>query len=283
MNIKLIKNQKAESRNAFINTTPLDRRFGFWGVVTEVHPENCTVHVRMDNGNILFGVRVASLEWVTIKKDKHLTGERHLPPVNTYVFCLMPNGETSSAFVLCSGFARQQSVHADFMNEGEDYALTWERVQSSGWYKKTDYRNGTINIKNKTDDEPTICIDANQEDEGDEKVKIIVHGTEINITKDDGINIKTDKNINVEQEGDLTFTSKGTLQIEAEKELSFKCSKSELLEIGNSIATLGSMISELIQEISTMQTFGSPSLHSVMPGTVAKLNAIKAKWNKVFK
>lgn len=259
MNINLIKKPKAEMKNQFKNSTPLDNRFGFWGVVVEVHPEDCTVHVRMDNGYILSGVRVASMEWVTVAKNKHLTGERHLPPVDTFVFCLMPNGEYSSAFVLCSGFARQQAIHADFKEKSEDAKNTWERVENSGWYKKVDYRNGSLQIKNKTDEEATVQLEINQENEKDEKVKIVVHDTEINIEKDKGVSISTNKNIKI------------------------KSTQSELLEIGNSIETLGKMMSDLMQEITELKTFGSPASHTVMPDSIAKITALKTKWEQVFK
>ena len=84
LNISLQKKKNAPSQNPFKNSSPYDYQMGFWGVVTEVHPEDCTVHVRTNLGFELSGVRVASKEWVTVVDGKHLTGERHLPPVDTY-------------------------------------------------------------------------------------------------------------------------------------------------------------------------------------------------------
>lgn len=190
--VRIIERNSAERRKEFRKETPYDNRFGFWGVVTEVHPEDCTVHVRMDTGHILSGVRVASLEWVTVSQGKHLTGERHMPPVDTYVFCLMPNGELSSAFVLCSGFTRSQAVHADFKKEGEDAANIHEKVENSGWVETTDYRTGTKKIQNRAEN-PTVSIEVNQESAGDDKVTVSVNGTELTIDKDGTVDIKAAK------------------------------------------------------------------------------------------
>ena len=199
------------------SSTPMDVRYGFWGVVTEVHPDECTVHVRTDTGIELGGLRVASFEWVTAAKDKHLTGERHLPPVDTYVFCLMPNGEYSSAFVLCSGFAYQEAVHADFKQDGEDAEKTHERVENSGWHMTTDYRTGTKKFENKTDSDPTITLVIDQESDGEEKAVLTVHKNVITISKD-GIQIETDKDIGLKVDGDTKIEVKGNAEVKASKD-----------------------------------------------------------------
>ncbi len=258
MVINIEKKKIAPDRKPFINSTPYDSQFGFWGVVTEVHPEDCTVHVRTNLGFELSGVKVASMEWVTVVEGKHLTGERHLPPIDTYVFCCMPNGEYSSAFVLCSGFTRQEAVHADFKIEGEDAANTHDKVENSGWEKITDYRTGTKTVKNKIENE-TINLNIDQESEGDEKVKISVHGTTIEITKDDGIKIDTDQKI------ELKSTKNGTL------------------EVGNTTSTLGAMIGDLLGYLAQLKTVGSPASHTASPDFISQIQALKTKWEQVFK
>lgn len=215
MVINLNKKKNAPFKSPFENSTPNDNTCGFWGVVTEVHPEDCTVHVRMNTGIELSGVRVASMEWVTVKDGKHLTGERHLPPIDTYVFCLVPNGEFSSAFVLCSGFARHEAIHGDFKKEGEDAANTLEKVENSGWHSTTDYRTGTKKFENKTDSKPTITLEIDQESDGEEKAVLTVHKNVITISKD-GIKVETDKNIGIEVKGNVEVKTDKDAKIEAQ-------------------------------------------------------------------
>lgn len=281
--ISLQKKKNAPSQNPFHNSSPYDYQMGFWGVVTEVHPEDCTVHVRTNLGFELSGVRVASMEWVTVADGKHLTGERHLPPVDTYVFCLIPNGEYSSALVLCSGFTRQEAVHADFKQEGENAANTHELVENSGWKKTTDYRTGTKKFENKTNSAPTIKIEIDQESEGDEKVNVTIHGTKITVTKDDGITIETDKKITLKDKEGFTYTTDGDLEISAKGDLGVKSSESGKLEVGNSVATLGAMVTDLLGSLASLKTVGSPASHTASPDFIAQIQALKTKWGQVFK
>lgn len=221
MGVKIFLNRrpKAHAREIFANTSPYDMRSGFWGVVTEVHPETNTCHVLMDTGIEISGVRVASFEWVTVSDGKHLTGERHLPPVGSYVFCLMPNGELSSAFILCSGFMHSEALHADFKEEGEDAANTWKRVENSGWNQTVDYRSGTRVYQNKTDEEATVSLEINQEEAGEERVSLSVHGNTINITKD-GISVETDRAISLSVEKDASIEVKGNVSIKTDGDAS---------------------------------------------------------------
>lgn len=275
LQINLQKKQDAPAKKLYENSTPYDYQMGFWGVVTEVHPEDCTVHVRTNLGFELSGVRVASKEWVTVVDGKHLTGERHLPPVDTYVFCLMPTGEYSSAFVLCSGFTRQEAVHADFKQEGEDAANTFEQVENSGWKKTVDYRTGTKKFENKTDSDPTIKIEIDQETEGDEKATITIHGTTITVDKSAGVNIETDKKITLKDKEGFTYETEG--------DVSLKSSKTGKLEVGNSVATLGAMVTDLLGYLASLKTVGSPASHTASPDFIAQIQALKTKWGQVFK
>lgn len=275
LQINLQKKQDAPAKKLYENSTPYDYQMGFWGVVTEVHPEDCTVHVRTNLGFELSGVRVASKEWVTVVDGKHLTGERHLPPVDTYVFCLMPTGEYSSAFVLCSGFTRQEAVHADFKKEGEDAANTFEQVENSGWKKTVDYRTGTKKFENKTDSDPTIKIEIDQETEGDEKATITIHGTTITVDKSAGVNIETDKKITLKDKEGFTYETEG--------DVSLKSSKTGKLEVGNSVATLGAMVTDLLGYLASLKTVGSPASHTASPDFIAQIQALKTKWGQVFK
>ena len=282
LNITLREKKNAPGQRPFINSTPYDNQFGFWGVVTEVHPEDCTVHVRTNLGIELSGVKVASMEWVTVVDGEHLTGERHLPPIDTYVFCCMPNGEYSSAFVLCSGFTRQEAVHADFKIEGEDAANTHDKVENSGWEHITDYRTGTKTLKNKVEDE-TVNLNIDQENEGDEKVTLTVHGTTLSITKDDGISVETDQKISIKDKAGFTYATEGDLAIDSDGNIEVKATQTGTLEMGNSVATLGAMISDLLDYLAQLKTVGSPATHTASPDFIANIQALKAKWGQVFK
>lgn len=282
MNISLTRKQKAEGGNPFHNSTPYDKRYGFWGVVKEVHPEDCTVHVLTDMGIVLTGVRVASPEWVTVEDGKHLTGERHLPPVDTYVFCIMPTGEYGSAFVLCSGFTRQEAVHADFKKRGEDAANTHEKVDNSGWHVTSDYRTGTKKMHNKVK-EPTISVEVDQESDGDERVTVTIHGTVIKVTKDDGVDIVTDKKITLKDKEGFNYETEGDTSISAKGSVMVKSKASGTLEFGNSVATLGALIDDLLGYLVQLKTVGSPASHTAAPDFIANIQVLKTKWGQVFK
>lgn len=224
INIFLNKKKDTPQRTPFGTSTPFDHRNGFFGAVTEVHPETNTVHVVTDTGIELMNVEVASQQWVTYKKDgkPQLTGERNLPPVGTYVYCVMPNGTYDDCFVLCSMFSTA-SIHKDYMADDEDTANTRLCQENGGWLKTTDIRTGTKVIKNKPEDE-TIKIEIDQESEGEEKATITIHGNIVTVSKD-GIEIKTD--------GKVSFTADKDLELNVSGNASIKCDKDASIEAQN--------------------------------------------------
>lgn len=224
INIFMNKKQSAPQRTPFRTSTPFDHRNGFFGAVTEVHPETNTVHVVTDTGIELMNVEVASQQWVTYKKDgkPQLTGERNLPPVGTYVYCVMPNGTYDDCFVLCSMFSTA-SIHKDYMADDEDTANTRLCQENGGWLKTTDIRTGTKVIKNKPENE-TIKIEIDQESEGEEKATITIHGNVVTVSKD-GIEIKTD--------GKVSFTADKDLELNVSGNATIKCDKDASIEAQN--------------------------------------------------
>lgn len=224
INIFMNKKQSAPQRTPFRTSTPFDHRNGFFGAVTEVHSENNTVHVVTDTGRELMNIPVASQQWVTYKKDgkPQLTGERNLPPVGTYVYCVMPNGTYDDCFVLCSMFSTA-SIHKDYMADDEDTANTRLCQENGGWLKTTDIRTGTKVIKNKPEDE-TIKIEIDQESEGEEKATITIHGNVVTVSKD-GIEIKTD--------GKVSFTADKDLELNVSGNATIKCDKDASIEAQN--------------------------------------------------
>ena len=75
------------------------------------------------------------------------------------------------------------------------------------------------------------------------------------------------------------------MTLSAQKDIGLKSSGSGTLELGNTVATLGAMISDLFDALSDSApvTYGSPASHMWLPSFVAKIKAIKAKWGQVFK
>jgi hypothetical protein len=112
----------------------------------------------------------------------------------------------------------------------------------------------------------------------------------ITLTSKSGAELHFDKAIALDggETLDLTFTGNVTLSGESDVVITFggdggfKASAAGLLEIGNSIATLGAMISDLLDALIQFQSSGSPGLHTA-PALTAAATQIKAKWNQVFK
>ena len=253
INIVFRKPKKLQGQLPIEIETPFDERFGFTGIVTEVDPKNMTVNVLMDTGLEITGVRVASREWVTINESKdYLTGERHLPPVNTHVLCFMPSGDISNSIIIGSLFACADPMGGgitEYKEDSGDAAFIDKHIDNGGWKFIHDIRTGNRKITNSPKDgEETFSLEINQGN-GKSNVKINVKGP-VEIVNDEGISIKS--------------------------------LKTELLEIGNSIATLGEMISDHLQAGVDFKSSGSPANHTA-PDFTLKCAEIKAKWDKVFK
>ena len=65
-------------------------------------------------------------------------------------------------------------------------------------------------------------------------------------------------------------------------EISVKA-KAGKIELGNSIGTIGAMLSDLIQTLSTLTTAGTAAAQTISPATVAQLTTWKTKWLQIFK
>jgi len=55
------------------------------------------------------------------------------------------------------------------------------------------------------------------------------------------------------------------------------------IKISNAEQSMKSIISDLIDEVSNLKTFGSPGNHLVDPSTKTNLTAIKTRWGGLFK
>jgi hypothetical protein len=106
-------------------------------------------------------------------------------------------------------------------------------------------------------------------------------------------------NIEIGEKADITLTSKSgataqfkkmldllfedAMKLVSKKAVTLKSDSSELLEIGNQIATLGALVSEFLGIVINLDTVGSPANHTTGPMAKPKLIALKAKWEQVFK
>jgi hypothetical protein len=258
------------------NKSPYEGRIGYWGTVTELHPEEMTVDVLADVGQLVPGVRVASREWVNIDnadsaQGEFLSGERSMPPVGTAVFCLMPTGRYGDSFVLCSGFAMKDSMKgrvSAFKEEGDAGKFIKKRITNGGWTLTGDRRTGTAKAANSpVEGEETVSFEVNQEESGSNKIILKIYENTYEFDESgQGINLKI----------------KGDANIEADGNLAFKSAKDGKLEIGNAVATLGAMVSDLLQALISFKSMGGPTSHTA-PELSQAAAQIKAKWDAVFK
>jgi hypothetical protein len=81
----------------------------------------------------------------------------------------------------------------------------------------------------------------------------------------------------------LDASFEDTVTLVSKKAVTLKSDGSELLEIGNAVATLGAMVDELLQTLIAMKTLGSPEQHVVSPDDIVKFTQLQTKWSQVFK
>ena len=80
---------------------------------------------------------------------------------------------------------------------------------------------------------------------------------------------------------DLLFED--TIQFISKRAITLKSNSTELIEIGNQIATLKGILDEYNDILQAFGTMGSPYRHSTDPPTILKLQALKTKHGQVFK
>ena len=243
-NLGNIKNQSSQVKE--------NKRYGFWGVVVDVHPKNNTVDVKQGGGLVLKGIPVACTdEWVC-EYDDYLAGGRNLPPLNARVFVLMPTGTYEGSFVLCSGLSMYEKKHKNkFManndNEAHSKSKTREIVKQGNWKSKYNYENGSYEIVS-PDEKTSFKIDYEKEDDpkitcklfeditcevknnkeiafkftnkikteikADEKVFIEAFGSSVEIDKEGNIKISGKKDSNIEVNGNADIKATGNINID---------------------------------------------------------------------
>lgn len=178
----------------------LEKRIGFWGLVTEQNSKNNTITVVSDTGYEFKNIAVKSDEWVTVDNNKdYIPSTRNLPPKNSRVFVLTPTYSAVGAFVLCSGFSKGdeniRTLWAQNENELEEKNNSRETKTQGGWDIVEEYANG--NFKAVSNDEKiTLIVNPveNSQKSQSKEISLSAWDNVISITED-GLNF-TDKNGN---------------------------------------------------------------------------------------
>jgi hypothetical protein len=114
--------------------------------------------------------------------------------------------------------------------------------------------------------------------DGDTEAPVTIElggNADVSLTSKSGAAMQFAKAVSLSLDDALTLISK--------KAVTFKCSGSELVEIGNAVATLGALIDELMDILISFDTVGSPASHKTGPVSLPKLQALKQKSAKVLK
>lgn len=101
------------------------------------------------------------------------------------------------------------------------------------------------------------------------------------LTSKKDMNLKTTGKMEFESDGDITLKTNGKWNFSIKDSVSIKSATGKV-ELGNQIATLGQMISDMIDYISNINTVGSPANHKLSPDSIANFTILKQKWNQVF-
>src|SRR5574344_1090118 len=71
-------------------------------------------------------------------------------------------------------------------------------------------------------------------------------------------------------------------KLEINDTIDFESTGTGTIKLGNSIATIGKILSDLLDDLAGMTTVGSPATHTVNPSDIAKFQQLKATVGQVF-
>lgn len=131
----------------------------------------------------------------------------------------------------------------------------------------------------------------------DNSIMISTENATVNIDTDGNISITNKGTLTVESEGDASITTKGALSVSSDGDASVSvggkadisvtgdasitAGASMTLETAN--GTLGDLIKEICQDISSLTTVGSPAAHTVNPSSQAVFTQLSTLWTQFFK
>jgi hypothetical protein len=221
------------------------------------------------------------------ESDKDFTtGERNLPPVNARVFVMMPSGTFDDCFVLCSGFSSiEKDANAPFMEDDKEKIR--EKIIQGGWHTKYDCVTGSF--EGISPDEKTgLKIDYGTEEEEKEHPELhlaLFEETTLDIIDEDSAKLSVfGGEIKVEhKKGDnAKITVFDTEMVIKQGEVSFMSTSAGKFKIGNTVATIGDMINDLLTALQGLHTEGSPAAHTATAWAAQNISPLIAKWKQVF-
>lgn len=81
---------------------------------------------------------------------------------------------------------------------------------------------------------------------------------------------------------DKIILDNGKNKLEINDAIDFESTGTGTIKFGNSVATLGKILSDLLDNLAGMTTVGSPASHTVNPSDIAKFQQLKATVGQVF-
>ncbi len=151
-----------------------------WGIVEQANSENNTIDVRLEQrGWILRKVPVRSLEWAGSNIDRGF-GERDLPPKDSKVLLVFPDGIVDNAFALCSVLLTTADTGVKLKQEllvvGKE--REYLKILEDGWKITRDKDTGDFTIESpEVTDKIIINLDRTNK-----KVKVSVGNIDLEIT-----------------------------------------------------------------------------------------------------
>jgi hypothetical protein len=119
-----------------------------WAKVVKVSGINF-VDVQLVNGLTLTNVPVKSDSWVKKIDDNNATGHKNLPPVDSKVLLVFPDGIIENALVLCSGFDIQIPAQKKVLLVAGEETKDIE-VDEFGWKTVIDKQTGERTLESPT-------------------------------------------------------------------------------------------------------------------------------------
>lgn len=161
-------------------------------------------------------------------------------------------------------------------------------------YKNIDFKyyiDGTLVFHNNSDGSSGMITKHGTliyVNENGDLIKKIEGNSESTINKDNTENISGKHTVNVDGNCSINckkryeLESSGNLEISSKSEMSFASKTNGLVKIGNTVNTLGSILSELCQDLSVLTTTGSAGV-STSPTLTSQMTVLLSKIKMTFK